>query len=165
MQIYVLVPAVDNPLFEGLALEERPQILETWPADWRAKYQAWQPKLLTDNWKIPDVVGNVRAFNDYPGINTSPAFSQRAVDLLRDILEPNGELLPVRHKCGTYYFYNCTHMTNCVDLSRSDTRKIAGGFITTTAKLTFIDEMLEDLTIFKVRTQLTELFCTQRFVE
>jgi len=166
MKIYVLDSSSDNPLFEGLAMEERPQTLDTWPTDWRAKYQTWQPKLLQANWKIPEVVGNVRTFNDYPCINMSrPAFSQRAVDLLRDILEPNGELLPVRHKCGTYYFYNCTQMTNCVDLSQSDTRKIAGGIITTTDKLTFIDELLEDLTIFKVRTQLIELFCTQRFVD
>lgn len=165
MNVYVLESAVDNPLFEGLALEERPQRLETWPADWRAKYQTWQPKLLKPTWKIPEVVGNVRAFNDYPGINTSPAFSQRAVDLLRDIFEPNGELLPVRHRCGTYYFYNCTHMTNCVDLSKSKTTKIAGGIISSTEKLVFLDELLDDLTVFKVRTQLIELFCTQRFVD
>ena len=42
------------------------------------------------------MVGHVRRFNDYPCINMSrPAFSQRAVDLLRDVLEPNGEPLMI----------------------------------------------------------------------
>jgi hypothetical protein len=85
--------------------------------------------------------------------------------MLRDVLEPNGELLPVRHKSGTYYFYNCTQMTSCVDLSKSKVTKLKDGLVTSTEKLDFIDEMLEDLVIFKVRTQLLELFCTQRFVD
>jgi hypothetical protein len=79
---------------------------------------------------------------------------------------PNGELLPVRHKIGTYYFYNCTRMVNCIDLTKSKIRKLDDGIITSTGdKLVFIDEVLEDLTIFKARTQLLELFCTQRFVD
>jgi hypothetical protein len=86
--------------------------------------------------------------------------------MLRDILEPNGELLPVRHKVGTYYFYNCTRMVNCIDLTKSKITKLSDGVVTSTSdKLVFIDEQLEDLTIFKARTQLLELFCTQRFVD
>ncbi len=159
----------DNPLFEGLALghEKYWKLLATWPADWRTNYQTWQPRSLRGIWPTPEVEGNVRKFNDYPCINlVYPAFSQRAVDMLRDILEPNGELLPIRHKIGTYYFYNCTQMVNCIDLTKSKITKLKDGIITSTGdKLVFIDKMLEDLTVFKARTQLTELFCTQRFVD
>jgi hypothetical protein len=158
----------DNPLFEGLDLKDYKKdhaLLHTWPTNWRANYQTWEPKRHKATWPTPEVVGNVRAFNDYPAIGNYPAFSQRAVDLLRDLLEPNGELLPLRHNLGTYYFFNCTRMTNCVDLSKSETTKIDGGFITSTDRLVFIDELLEGLTIFKVRTQLIEIFCTQPFVD
>lgn len=91
----------DNPLFAGLSLknDKYSSLLETWPADWRVNYRTWEPKRLKATWPGPKVVGNVRRFNDCPGVNlTSLAFSQRAVDMLRDILEPNGELLPLRHK-------------------------------------------------------------------
>src|SRR5207253_1656606 len=135
-------------LFEGLALsfEKYGDLLDTWPEDWRANYQTWQPRLLKRTWPTPEVEGNVRKFNDYPCINlTSPAFSQRAVDMLRDVLEPNGELLPVRHKIGTYYFYNCTRMTNCVDLTKSKITKCEDGIVSSTEKLVFIDKMLQDL--------------------
>jgi hypothetical protein len=167
MNVYLIYPVLDNPLYEGLALTDRSELLDYWPADLRPNFQTWQPRSLKATWPTPEVIGNVRRFNDYPCINLSrPAFSQRAVDLLRDILEPNGELLPVRHKIGRYYFYNCTCMTSCVDLSKSKiTRLSDGGIVFGTKKLVFFDEMLDDLTIFKIRTQLLELFCTWRFVD
>jgi hypothetical protein len=167
MNVYDLLPVLDNPLFEGLALKEdaQPDLLDTWPSDWRANYMTWEPRSLRATWRTPEVIGNVRRFNDYPTLGWRPAFSQRAVDMLRDLLEPNGELLPVRHRIGTYYFYNCTRMTNCVDLTKSKTIKLKDGIISRTEKLVFIDEMLTELSIFKVRTQLLEIFCTQRFVD
>jgi hypothetical protein len=107
MNVYLIYPVLDNPLYEGLALTDHSELLDFWPANWRPNFQTWQPRSLEATWPTPEVIGNVRTFNDYPCINLSrPAFSQRAVDLLRDILEPNGELLPVRHKIGRYYFYN-----------------------------------------------------------
>jgi len=166
MNVYDVLPVLDNPLFEGLVLTEDTELLDTWPADWRVNYRTWQPRSMKATWPTPEVVGQVRKFNDYPCINWKPAFSQRAVDMLHDMLEPNGELLPVRHKLGTYYFYNCTRMTNCIDLTKSKvTRLKDGGIVTSTEKLVFLDDQLDDLTIFKVRTQLLEVFCTQRFVD
>lgn len=167
MNVYVLSKPCDNPLFEGLALDDKyGDLLNTWPPDWRTNYRTWEPKRLKASWPTPEVVGNVRRFNDFPCIDLSnPAFSQRAVDMLRDLLEPNGELLPVRHKIGVYYFFNCTQMTNCVDLSKSKVTKLKDGLVSSTEKLVFLDNMLDDLTIFKVRTQLIEVFCTQRFVD
>ncbi len=81
MNVYELFPVLDNPLFEGLALDSDKygDLLDTWPPNWRANYQTWQPKRLRDTWPTPEVEGNVRCFNDYPCINLSgPAFSQRA---------------------------------------------------------------------------------------
>jgi hypothetical protein len=166
MNVYVIDPVADNPLYEGLALQDSSAMLNTWPPDWRANFRTWIPKSLKSSWNPPRAVGNVRKFNDYPCINlTMPAFSQRAVDLLHDILEPNGELLPVTHNIGTYYFYNCQCMTNCIDLDKSKTTILNDGLITSTERLVFIEECVQELTIFKVRTQLLEIFCTQTFVD
>jgi hypothetical protein len=84
---------------------------------------------------------------------------------LRDLLEPNGELLPVRHRLGTYYFYNCTRMTNSADLAKSDVVRLDGGLITRINGLAFVEKQLTGLTIFRERTQLCYLFCTQVFVD
>jgi hypothetical protein len=165
MRVYVLEKVCDNPLFHGLALDDS-DLLEVAPKDWIRNYKTWQPKSLQATWPTPEVIGDVRRFNDYPCINLSrPAFSQRAVDLLRDVLEPNGELLPVRHKIGTYYFYNCTRMVSAADLDKSDVVRLNGGLITRTNGLVFLADRLAGLTIFKERTQLSELFCTQDFVD
>src|SRR5690349_9890392 len=124
MQVYEVQAVYDNPLFEGIGLkdyERNGHLTETWPNDWITNYQTWQPKSMKANWPVPEVVGRVRRFNDYPGADM-PAFSQRAVDMLRDILEANGELLPVKHELGTYYYFNCTCMTNA-DLTKSRVEK------------------------------------------
>ncbi len=167
MNIYELSQIVDNPLFEGLALLDGAEVFDTWPKDWRINYKTWEPFSLKATWMPLQVYGKVRKHNDFPCINlVTPAFSQRAVDFLRDMLEPNGELLPVRHKIGTYYFYNCRKMMNCVDLSKSEVTKLKdGGVVTSTDRLVFLDDLLDDLTVFKVRTQLLETFCTQTFVD
>ena len=55
-------------------------------------------KSLKKKWKIPELWGPVPSFHDYPATELVPCFSQRAVDALRDVLEPNGELLPAKTK-------------------------------------------------------------------
>jgi hypothetical protein len=49
-----------------------------------------------------------------------PAFSRRAVEALRDFLEPNGELLPLVSSIGEYYAYNITTVVDALDHERSD---------------------------------------------
>ena len=122
MNVYHIRPVTDNPLFEGLGLHSDSHMLRAWPPDWSRHALTWETESLKAKWRVPRVEGNVRFFNDYPCINLSfPAFSQRAVDVLRDVLQANGELLPVRHKLRFYYFFNCTRLANVVDLSKTKT--------------------------------------------
>jgi hypothetical protein len=164
MNVYHIHPVTDNPLFEGLGLAlPASELLRTWPSDWRTNSLTWDSKLLKPSWRIPEVAGNVRLFNDYPCINLSyPAFSQRAADLLREILEANGELLPVRHAVGIYYFFNCTRLATVIDTSKS--AKTASGLVDI-GNLVFMDDKLMDLGIFKDRSIPSHHFCTQKFVD
>ena len=161
-----MTPILDNPLYGGLALSHG-ELLKTYPSDWIKNYKTWQPKLLKPTWSPPQVTTVQMKFTDFPCVNMMyPAFSQRAVDLLGNVLAANGELLPINHKEGISYFYNCTKMVNCLDLEKTKVTKLNGGLITSTMDpLVFIEEMLQDLTVFKIRTQLTELFCSQTFVD
>jgi hypothetical protein len=161
MNVYDIHPVADHPLFEGLGLSPDSRRLDSVPKDWRKNPLTWEVNRLAPTWTTPDVEGSVRLFNDYPTVNFRPAFSQRAVDLLRDVLEPNGELLPLRHQLGTYYFYNCTRLVNVIDESKS--RKSAGGLPDING-LVFFDDRLDALEIFVDRLAFSYPLCTQRFV-
>jgi hypothetical protein len=167
MNVYQIHPVTDNPLFEGLALITDSETLRAWPRDWSSHPQTWETKSLEPAWQIRQVEGNVRLFNDYPCINLCyPAFSQRAVDLLGDVLVTSGELLPVRHRLGIYYFFNCTRLVNIVDLSKSKTNSGLADI----GDLVFIEEnllagRLKDLDVFTERSLPANLLCTQSFVD
>lgn len=166
MIIYEVLGVLDNPLFEGLStLENQEQLVNFVPKDAGQNYWTWVPVRKTDNWPFPNVEGRVREFNDYPCINLSqPAFSPRAVDVLKDFLEPNGELLPVRHPCGLYYVFNCTTICNCIDVSKSTFEDPSRGVTGTIDRYVLIPEMVEGKTLFRIRPEILSLYCNEEFV-
>jgi hypothetical protein len=126
-ELYQLYRICDNPMFEGFALVDAPSLLgrESLSKDLIPRYQVpdevreWSPARLARRWKPAKVVGRVSPFNDYPCVVTFPAFSRRACDVLRDFLEPNGELLPLDSKVGEYYVFNITTVLDALDTSRA----------------------------------------------
>jgi hypothetical protein len=127
----------------------------------------WTPTLLKDKWVPPHVTGRVGAYNDFPGISLIyPAFSQRAVDALRDYLEPNGELLPLDSDVGVpYYFYNITTFVDAIDAENTECwgRFRDSGLITYPKHLAFHADKLEGLSIFRdydwpIATLVTDVF-------
>jgi hypothetical protein len=128
-ELFKLEIVTDNPLFEGFAVEDAPSVLgcerlrddiSPGPSDSETS-RWWQPVRLANLWTPPRVNGRVAPYQDFPGIDmVLPAFSRRAVDALRDYLEPNGELLRLDSKTGEYYFYNITTIVDALDLEKSD---------------------------------------------
>ena len=115
-------------MYEGFVLVEAPSLLgrEDLGEDIRPGFGAsetvrlWQPVYLKDVWIPPKVEGRVSPVNDFPGISIGlPAFSERACNELRDLLEPSGELLPLDTEVGNYYFYNITKVVDALDLANS----------------------------------------------
>ncbi len=169
MTIYQILPVFDNPLFSGLYLEDKEDKFWFCPKDWNhPPFWNWESPRLISEWPDPPppAEGHVRSFNDYPGINLgTPAFSQRSVDYLRDLLEPNGELLPVRHSIGIFYVYNCTRLVNCLDLDKSEYSKFKDGQVHGIRRYAFIPEKVIDLTFFRLRPEPLHLYCTQVVLE
>src|SRR5579871_5028587 len=105
MSIYMLDPFMDDPKFNGfygnfpLSLNTIPPVSE--------RIGNWRVKRVAPTWVPPKVDGRVRSFHDYPCVNLSePAYSPRAIEVLREFLEPNGEILPILTRHGTYYAFN-----------------------------------------------------------
>ncbi len=115
-------------------------------------------------WKPFWAVGRVRPFNDYPGLGLFPAFSARAVDALRGILEPNGELLPFESKLGTYYAYNITTVVDVLDETRTEAARFDDGRIFHIERYAFRANALADLTVFRLTQQPSGAYVTEAFV-
>ncbi len=120
----------------------------------------WTPqKLIVDEW--PE--------NDYHGEGApaylTPVFSPRAVEGLREFLEPNGELLPVLTHLGTYYAYNVTRVVDVLDLQKSDVSWSAGKTSRAHEVNRFeFKESVKDLTIFKIPQMPVAIYITEPFV-
>jgi hypothetical protein len=163
MDIYQIFTIMDNPLFDGFAMRGTER-LYTWPKDWIARMDSWEAIHLSSDWKPLILEGDIKQYHDYPCIIDSfPAFSARAVNLIGDFLVNNGELLPIVHSSGTYYFYNCTTVRNTLDLKNTHFNKIGDSFLPDINSLSFDESTLDNLVIFRERRLPSILFCTDRF--
>jgi hypothetical protein len=128
-ELFNLTIMPDNPMFEGFGLVDEPSKLgrNSLREDMSPGFGAsglgreFKPARLSKLWTRPKVKGRVAPFQDFPGISlVLPAFSARACDALRSVLELNGELLPLESEVGEYYFYNITTFSNALDTDRSE---------------------------------------------
>lgn len=171
--VFKLEPVLDNPLFGGFAFEESDSPVRTrdladafFPVS-RQEWN-WQMEKLAPIWRPPKVIGRVRPFNDFPCVSMMiPAFSKRAVDGLRDFLEPNGELLPLLSDVGEYFAYNCTKIVEVLDHEKSlalwihdDQRPSPAVSV---RYFSVLPDKLENLTIFRMRELCNCTFVTDTF--
>ena len=180
--VYKLQCITDNPKFEGFAFVRDKSIRAQpvgeqsrldWdfgPDDVKTKGRAWTITPLADIWIPQPVFGRVQAFNDYPCVNMIiPAFSHRAVDALRDFLEPNGELLPLVSSVGEYYAYNITTVADILDQERSQIEWMSDEHTFTNIadikRYEFFRDKLSGLTIFRIVEKSSHVYVTQAFVD
>jgi|SRR5581483_7735548 len=173
--LYQLDPIVDNPSFEGFGFDDAVSFrgkgrlaFDFGPDDIPTKGRAWTVTRMAPTWVPTPVYGNVKPHNDYPCVNlTVPAFSRRAVDALRDFLEPNGELLPLASPLGEYYAYNVTTVADILDHKRSEIvwfneRHVSALRI---RRYECIPEKLTGLSIFRLVEMSSSTFVHQVFVD
>jgi hypothetical protein len=144
----------------------------TWdfgPDDVQTQGREWTVTRMASIWTPQPVAGDVDPRNDYPCVNlTIPAFSRRAVDALRDFLEPNGELLPLVSSVGEYYAYNVTTVADLLDHQRSDIDWFSGGSQVVALEIRryeCIPEKLTGLSIFRIVEEPHLTFVHQVFVD
>jgi hypothetical protein len=173
--LYNLDKITDNPEFEGFAFAREESLrnkgrltFDFDPDDIPTKGRAWTVTPMAPIWFPQPVVGRVNAHNDYPCVNLRiPAFSRRAVDALRDFLEPNGELLPIISPIGEYYAYNITTVVDILDHEQSDIEWFDEKHDTAleVERYECIPEKLGGLSIFRLVEMCTSTFVHQVFVD
>jgi hypothetical protein len=187
-RVFELLPMLDSPDYWCFDVESGDSILGGRslisdfypPAESVRNERPWQVNRLSPVWtrrKVRDFHPNQT--NDYPTISLRiPMFSRRAVDVLRDLLAPNGELLPLDSDAGpdAYWAYNVTTVADVLDREKSDVewldidrlRLKRGEPVQLIAAQNirhyeFIREMLEPLCIFRLVEMPMYFYVTDTF--
>lgn len=76
---------------------------------------------LGNNWiPVRFKFGGEIQLGDCPDLNASaPVFSEKAVEILKDLIEDSVEILPLQTKIGSYYAINVIDILDCIDYSNS----------------------------------------------
>jgi len=91
---------------------------------------------------------------DYPnlhGVASACVFSARAVEVLGDLLDGRGELLPLTGDQGSFFLFNVTHFTEAFDEELSAYQRYSDGGVMGVERYVFDPQRLSEETIFKLR--------------
>lgn len=92
-------------------------------------------------------------------------FSRRAIDDLRDLLNPEDEVLPLDSQLGEFYAVNILKKIDCLDVSNSEVWRFpSSGRIGRVDRFAFHEDRVA-ADIFRIHELTGECFVTQRFVD
>jgi hypothetical protein len=120
--------------------------------------------------------GDYPLVNGFPNDVITPFFSQKAADELADLLEGNGELLPLVYEFGQYYAFNITCEVEALDEELSEFKlysELHENLLANTpdflclARHVFYPDKVVDLNIFMLphRNRYNVPLVTDRFVQ
>jgi hypothetical protein len=145
MKVYGMYQADE---FKSFNVHEGQRIM--WPDDepWKSDPNWEPPEILL----CPDEEGYPEILGDYSCLVTLPMFSQKAVDVLGDVLEDSGQLMPLKcREVDTPYFgFRVTKLVD-IDEEKSVIYRNSLGNIQWIDKPVFISELLKYIYIFKIR--------------
>jgi hypothetical protein len=120
------------------------------------------------------IPGDHPLVNGFPHDVITPFLSQKAVNVLANLLEGNGELLPLESDSGQYYAFNITREVEALDEAKSEFKLYSelyddlgddADFLCPT-KFVFYPDTVANLNIFKLpkRNRHNTPLVTDRFV-
>jgi hypothetical protein len=161
MNVYYLRAAANN--YQGLIITQgnwRPfsDLFNGFPVNrpWTNVTFGWDPDVS----RLPK--------GDCPLLFTHiPVFTTRAADALSDLLESNGELLPIVISGEEYFLFNVTRVIDGLDESESEIIRFKNSSrILDIERHCFLHEKIDKATIFKIPQMVTsDVFVTDVFVE
>ena len=105
--------------------------------------------------------------SDLPSLTARvPVFGTRALEVLEDLLQDHGEVLPLDCVEEPYYAYNITRLVDALDVEHSRIKLFDHGGVMDIPEPAFYGRMIQDLTIFKIdQKPKGRPFVTQAFVD
>ncbi|HEX8911185.1 MAG TPA: hypothetical protein VF796_02415 [Humisphaera sp.] len=166
--VYLLGAHVSDPRYRGFDAVDTASLLgrrDVYRDFYPSEADGESPR-LAGVWRPLRVVGPVRTFNDVPWLGMYiPTFSPRAVAALRDLLEPNGELLPLVSDLGTYHAYNVTTVADVLDYDAADVvwHDVTPWWMDM-ERYELHAGRLDGLTVFRIREDPHGVYVTEPFV-
>ncbi len=120
----------------------------------------WQPREVKEDVPFPRGM-------DLISVSWVLGLSQRAVDVLRDMLEPNGEILPLimPKGVGTFFLYRMRKIADVLDLEKSRLEYVPIGHLALRIDYhQFRTDQLAGLSIFQIPERLYSVYVTEEFV-
>jgi len=160
MRVYILDADVDS--FRGIyvAGEE----------DWLEFTSRFDGTPMKNSWTGKELFKYVPRYlpkGDTPSFHASiPVFNARAVKVLADLLEPNGELFPIRCQGEDFFLFNATRLVDALDEENCRLERFDDGRIMDIKRYSFFKEKLVGGAVFKLRPDpLGWVYATEPFVE
>lgn len=153
MGVFTLKSDPDRPWLEPARDDQRSVLHDVWHEAGSVRSR-WKPlRVRRVSGEDREVIGGIPTgpLTDFPTFDL-PCFSRRAVNALREFLEPNGELLPLRCDEGEFFAYHITKQVAALDEQRSNVARIRNGRIAIIHRYEFLPEQLEGLTVFRPPT-------------
>ena len=170
--VYIMTPVFDDPRFANFDFDLSPSLVgnEYLHEDLDGKDPGklrWEPVSLAALWKPCRMLGKVQPYHDYPAASSQiPIFSRRAVNALKELLLPSGELLPVISDSGEYYVYNILHKSDAFDMALSKATFMSGSGKETAMSIERYEldpGKLGDHAIFRLREDPWSVMVTDQF--
>lgn len=161
-----------NVVYEPLVAEGYEWVNTAREADYEAFLQ-FDGRPLAATWK-PIGVRRVRADerqefkpSDFPWLGSDALIMRRsAVDALHEILEANGEVLPLSTNDGVDLFVLNAHVVDALDEANSSLMKFPGtNRIMRIRKVAFVASKVEGIDVFRLPHRASPTYMSERFVE
>jgi len=160
MRVYVL--DADGDSFRGIYLAGED--------DWYEFTDRFDGAPMKDSWTGTELFKFVPRYlpkGDTPSFDaTIPVFNAKAVQALADLLEPNGELFPIRCRGEDFFLFNVTRLVDALDEENCKLERFDNGRIWDIKRYSFFKEKLVGEAVFKL-PQITSswVYATDPFVE
>lgn len=96
-----------------------------------------------------------REFSNTPGLSAHiPVFDKKAVDVVREYLIGNAEILPIFCEDKEFFIINVTSVLDCIDYESSEYKTFRDGVrIMRFVKYAFIEDKIKNVHLFKIKDE------------
>ena len=167
MKVYQLRPDVSEIYREFTTIDEAGKLARREGFNGQKMRATWQPIEITAHKDAKSRYdGNKFPAPNFSQVSSMMIFDNRAVVALADILEANGELLPLVYEGKDdlqYVAFNTTTVIDALDEANSEVERFRNGKIMVIDKYEFDAEKLKGATIFRIPQQL-RVYVTDEFM-
>jgi hypothetical protein len=158
MDIFVLKPDVESYHWLTCSDPESFQVLHDLVG--ASVADTWQPLQVEF---IKDENADGAEFGDFPSLGSVPCFSGSAVLRLKDVLERNGELLPLHCSDGEFFLWNVTNRVDTLDVEASEVVRFSDGGIMRLERYEFRQHLIMHEEAFRIPQLRSIIFVTDQF--